>query len=202
MTILFNTFVLTLYFCCYSLIHSLLASLAVKTWLQAQLGATLLRGYRLGYNIFAFITLLPFFALQVYLPNPLLYHLSTPWRWFCLLGQLIAVSGAAITLWQTGASHFLGLAQLMQPTATASTPLQIQGFYRWVRHPLYFFSLLFIWLSPTMSLNQFIGYVLFSSYFYIGSIYEERKLVAEFGQVYLTYQQHVPRLIPLPRQWV
>jgi protein-S-isoprenylcysteine O-methyltransferase Ste14 len=37
-------------------------------------------------------------------------------------------------------------------------------------------------------------------YFWIGSIFEERKLVREFGDAYRDYQHRVPRL--LPRWWL
>jgi protein-S-isoprenylcysteine O-methyltransferase Ste14 len=35
-------------------------------------------------------------------------------------------------------------------------------------------------------------------YIYIGSIFEERKLLAIHGQPYAEYQKSVPRLIPIP----
>jgi protein-S-isoprenylcysteine O-methyltransferase Ste14 len=81
-----------------------------------------------------------------------------------------------------------------------SSALTTSGFYRWVRHPLYFFSLLFIWLTPALTINLLIVFVLFTLYFYIGSIYEEKRLLAEFGEAYRKYQEHVPRLVPFPRR--
>jgi len=196
MTLLLNSLILTFYFIIYGLVHSWLASLSFKQWLREQLGDDLMRGYRLSYNIFALISLLPFFILQATLTNPKLYTIPSPWRWLMVMGQLLALIGATITLWQTGAGHFLGISQVIKAAVTENTPLNISGFYRWVRHPLYFFGLLFIWLSPVMYLNQLIGYLLFSLYFYFGSIYEERKLVTEFGELYQNYQQEVPRLFP------
>ena len=47
-----------------------------------------------------------------------------------------------------------------------------------------------------MTVNLLTTYLLITLYFYIGSIYEERRLVVEFGQTYREYQQCVPRLIP------
>jgi protein-S-isoprenylcysteine O-methyltransferase Ste14 len=37
-------------------------------------------------------------------------------------------------------------------------------------------------------------------YLYVGSIFEERRLIAEFGDDYRKYQQQVPRFIPWPRR--
>lgn len=194
---LFNTLILGLYFVLYGLIHSWLASLTVKQKVEEWFGPQARRGYRLFYNLFAIMTLLPFFALQAMLPNPKLYSVPSPWRWVMVAGQLVGLVGAVISLWQTGLFHFLGLSQLTTDSPTENRPLTIKGFYKWVRHPIYFFSLLFIWLTPIMYLNQLIAYILFSLYFYLGSIYEERKLVAEFGDTYRDYQQRVPRLLPL-----
>jgi protein-S-isoprenylcysteine O-methyltransferase Ste14 len=39
-------------------------------------------------------------------------------------------------------------------------------------------------------------YAAFSLYLYVGSLFEERRLLAEFGQAYEDYQRRVPRLMP------
>jgi protein-S-isoprenylcysteine O-methyltransferase Ste14 len=49
-----------------------------------------------------------------------------------------------------------------------------------------------------MSLNGLAVAVSCHIYFFIGSIFEERKLVREFGAAYRAYQQRVPRLMPRP----
>jgi len=188
--------ILILYFAGYGIVHSVLASHSLKQWLQTIIGSQAMRGYRLVYNVFALLSLLPFFWLQTKFPNPRLYSIPSPWRWAMVGFQLLALVGVSITVLQTGLLHFAGISQLFTRKQAEYTPLNMSGFYRWTRHPLYSFSLLFMWLSPIMYLNQLIGYLLFSAYFFIGSIYEERKLVVEFGKTYQIYQQQVPRLIP------
>jgi protein-S-isoprenylcysteine O-methyltransferase Ste14 len=94
--------------------------------------------------------------------------------------------------------HFLGLAQIIARRPKDSNGLSVSGFYGWVRHPLYFFSLLFLWLTPVMTTNLLAAYLLFTLYFYLGSFLEERRLLAEFGSAYREYQQRVPRLLPIP----
>jgi protein-S-isoprenylcysteine O-methyltransferase Ste14 len=74
----------------------------------------------------------------------------------------------------------------------------VRGFYCYVRHPIYSFSLLLLWLTPAMTVNLLTVYVLTTLYFYVGSLHEERRLLAEFGEAYRDYQQQVPRLIPRP----
>ena len=37
------------------------------------------------------------------------------------------------------------------------------------------------------------------AYFYIGTFFEERRLVRTFGEEYRAYQRRVPRFLPRPR---
>ena len=137
-------------------------------------------------------------VLMAVLPAKTLYVAPSPWREVMVLGQLLALVLAGVTVLQAGALHFLGLTQLVSKRPAQNSPLNLGGFYKWVRHPLYTFSLLFIWLSPVMTTNTLAAYILFTLYFYFGSIYEERRLVAEFGPAYDDYRRQVPRLIPVP----
>ncbi len=75
-------------------------------------------------------------------------------------------------------------------------PLTIQGPYRWVRHPLYFTILLMIWCCPDVGADRLLFNVLFTVWIVVGTLLEERDLVAEFGEDYLDYQHNVPMLIP------
>jgi protein-S-isoprenylcysteine O-methyltransferase Ste14 len=190
---------LTLFFVIYGVIHSLLAGLPVKNWTRRTFGPGADRWYRLAYNVVAVITFLPLFPLLALLPDQTLYVVPAPGRWLLLAGQVLALAGLGLAFLQTEPLHFLGLAQLWtEPSATkrASGQLVVTGFYYWVRHPLYFFSMLFLWLTPVMTVNLLVTYFLISLYFYVGSIYEERRLLAEFGSAYREYQRCVPRLIP------
>lgn len=189
---------LALYFLLYSVIHSILASTSVKNWSRHTFGASTDYWYRLSYNIFATITLLPVLAIIVLLPGQTLYVASSPWRWLMLGGQILAVIAIVITLLQTGLFHFIGLSQLVSGRSEEKGPLNVSGFYAWVRHPLYTFSIVFIWLSPVMSTTGLSAFILFTAYFFIGSIYEERRLLAEHGPVYEAYCRQVPRIIPVP----
>ncbi len=49
-----------------------------------------------------------------------------------------------------------------------------------------------------MTVNLLTAYILIILYFYVGSLHEERRLLAEFGDAYRDYYQQVPRLIPRP----
>lgn len=77
-----------------------------------------------------------------------------------------------------------------------TTPLTIRGPYRWVRHPLYFFILVMIWSCPDVTIDRLLFNILFTAWIVLGTLLEERDLVAEFGETYLNYQSKVPMLIP------
>ncbi|NOH03709.1 MAG: isoprenylcysteine carboxylmethyltransferase family protein [Chloroflexi bacterium] len=71
-----------------------------------------------------------------------------------------------------------------------------RGLYRLVRHPLYTFSLVFIWLTPVMSQNSLALYTGATLYLLIGAYFEERKLLRDFGEAYAEYKRKTPMLIP------
>lgn len=191
-----SVLILITFFTAYAVLHSLLAGLPLKNWVKRVLGAGIERWYRLTYNVIAVITLLPLFPLLAWLPTPTLYLVPTPWRWLMVGGQLLALAGLVVALLQTGLFYFLGLAQVVAERPAESGVLSVSGLYGWVRHPLYFFCLLFLWLTPVMTANLLTVYLLFTFYFYLGSFFEERRLLAEFGSAYRDYQQRVPRLLP------
>ncbi len=193
-----SVLILSLYFIIYAVVHSLLAARPVKNWLHRRFGAGLERWYRLAYNIFAGVTFLPLLVLLPFLPDRLLYVVPAPWRWLMMGGQFLALVALGLSLLQTDVWFFLGLAQLTASQPARPGGLEVKGFYAWVRHPLYLFSLIFLWLTPAMTVNVLVVYILFSLYFYIGTFYEERRLLAEFGPAYVEYQRQVPRLLPRP----
>ena len=190
----------------FGLIHSLLASYSAKAIAQRVLGRNVATAtYRLLFNIAALITVVPAMYLVFTLPDRQLYRLPAPWDSIALGVQALAVLGLAYALYQMDAWFFLGLRQLGEPSSidsTSTAQLVTSGLYRIVRHPLYTFSLIALYLTSPMSLNWLAFALSCNVYFYLGSIFEERKLVAEFGDAYRGYQQQVPRLLPRPWRWL
>ncbi|MBE9523716.1 MAG: isoprenylcysteine carboxylmethyltransferase family protein [Chloroflexi bacterium] len=179
----------------YGAIHSLLATFKAKARAKQFFGQAAERGYRLFFNIFAVISLLPVLALPAILPDHHLYTISMPWMILFLIGQGIAAVAEVIGVLQTGAWEFLGLKQLFTPPAIDGK-LAIRGLYHWVRHPLYSAGLLFIWLTPVMTMNILALNIGLTIYIIIGTHFEERRLCAEFGNAYESYKNQVPMLIP------
>ena len=176
----------------------MLASLGVKQRARRAFGPGTDRWYRLAYNIFGGVSLLPVLALALLLPDGELYAVPTPWSIIFLLGQALAVLALLIGLWQTGVWTFLGLQQLVGPVPDEPEELVINGLYRWVRHPLYTAGLALIWLVPVMTFNLLALNFGLTVYLFVGAIYEERKLLRVYGASYADYQKRTPMLIPLP----
>lgn len=82
-------------------------------------------------------------------------------------------------------------------TTAEPSDFRLKGPYLWVRHPLYLFVLVLIWLSSTLTLDRLLLNVLFTVWMIVGTYLEERDLVADFGDSYRRYQKTVPMLLPL-----
>lgn len=178
----------------WGVVHSLLASLGFKNFLRRVFGDGVMKFYRLLYNIFAVISSAPVLYLMIVLPDKTLYQVPSPWSYLMRTGQVLSVLLLLVAVLQTDMLSFVGLRQLMEEEKRGH--LVIHGLYRFVRHPLYTFSLLILWLSPSMTINSFIVYAALTIYVLIGIIFEERKLMREFGQEYAEYKSVTPMLLP------
>jgi len=181
----------------YGALHTLLASFAAKALAERWLGLGVCRYYRLFYNLVVSFTLLPLLALVVLSPDLQISRISFPWLALTLGIEGLAAMGLLFGVLQTGALQFLGLAQLSTlPDSSTPPRLVVSGLYRYVRHPLYLFGLVILWLLPLMTWNILAFNLGATVYILIGIQFEERKLLKEFGQAYADYQRNVPMLIP------
>jgi len=178
----------------WGIIHSWMASVDFKDFLQRVFGSGPMKLYRLFYNIFSVISIAPIFYLMISLPDKNFYRIPGPWSYVMLAGQGLSVLFLFITVLQTDTLSFVGLRQLYEEEKSGK--LVTKGFYRFIRHPLYTFGLLILWLSPSMSINSFIVYLALTLYILVGIVFEERKLMREFGQAYEDYRSVTPMLIP------
>jgi len=178
----------------YGAAHSLPASLAVKQWAAPVLA----RGYRLFFNVWALVSLLPVLYAVWRLPDAPLYQLSFPWLLVPLALQAAGALLALVGVLQTGPLAFLGLDALFPDRSAPphTAVLVTAGVYRWVRHPLYTGTLLVLWLQPAMTGNSLALAVGLTAYLLVGIHFEERKLLREFGAAYAAYQRRTPLLLP------
>ena len=177
-------------------VHSLLVTPGTRARVRQWFGAGSDRWYRLAYNIFSIVTFMPILGLVAMDPGETLYVIPSPWSYLALAGQLLAVAALGVGLLQTGLWTFLGFEQLLVKSEGGNAQRVTRGLYRWVRHPLYTAGLVFIWLTPVMTVNLLVLNIGLTIYLVVGAIFEERKLVREFGAAYRDYQENVPMLIP------
>jgi protein-S-isoprenylcysteine O-methyltransferase Ste14 len=182
----------------YGTLHSLLASSWMKNLVRQNFSTRSDRFYRLTYNAIGTLTFLPVLAIMAFLPGDTLYRVPWPWSLLTTLGQTLALFLLGLGLLQTDIWQFLGFRQFIGTDHDTPSELVVRGLYRWVRHPLYTAGLVFIWLTPILTTSLLTLNLGLTAYVYIGSLFEEKRLVTEFGEPYIAYQQSVPRLIPRP----
>jgi methanethiol S-methyltransferase len=160
--------------------------------------------YRVVYNIFALISFLPVLVFMMSSPSQIIWTIPSVLIPLFLVIQFTGLIGLLVSLAQIDFWRFAGLRQLWtyinhQPLPLPDEPLQTNGVFRLVRHPLYLFSMITIWAVTTMTDTYLAFCIGVTLYFIIGSVLEERRLEAAFGETYREYRRRVPWLLPFPR---
>jgi methanethiol S-methyltransferase len=118
--------------------------------------------------------------------------------WIAILHAAVQLLGIGLIARATAAIDPLELAGVRQASnQTEVGGLQIAGPYRWVRHPLYLGWLLAVWGHAHMTGDRVLFAAITTTYLAIAVPFEERSLIAGFGDDYRRYQQRVRwRMIP------
>ena len=202
MTIVLDILLIIFAFAVFGFLHSYLASSRLKKKIAEKAG-TLIAFYRITYNL-SFVVF--FVVMYELLPHPdnTIYDLPTPWDLIILIPQLASVGGILWTLKYFSGQEFLGISQVMRyfrgeyNTAELDErlTLHIEGPYKFSRHPLYLFTILFLLFRPVMDIFYLTFFLCIVAYFYAGSFFEEKKLIEKFGVEYAEYRKKVPRIFP------
>lgn len=198
-----DIFIIVFLFAIFAVSHSLLASNKIKR-LIAERAGNLIAFYRLFYNLSSFLIFL-FVYLESPKPDVIVYDLHYPYDIITFAFQILSLFGLLWAAKSVNVREFLGFSQIkrfIENSYKTEDLDEIQEFtakgaYKYMRHPIYFFSILFLAFRPTMDLFYLTMLICAVVYFYIGSIYEEKKLVEKFGDKYSEYQKNVPRIIPV-----
>jgi protein-S-isoprenylcysteine O-methyltransferase Ste14 len=183
-----NEMILALFWMTYYAIHSAMASDRIKTFLSITIPA-FYPYYRLVYSVFALLNLLLLLQLHVIVPSESIFESRiAPWIGFTLC------LAAAVVLLVSIRSYGIGF--LIRESR--EDELVTTGLNSIVRHPLYFGTLLLL-IGVFLILPKWknlVVLVISSLYLVIGSLLEERKLIARFGEDYISYRERVNMLIP------
>jgi protein-S-isoprenylcysteine O-methyltransferase Ste14 len=139
-------------------------------------------------------------------PTPTLVEAPPPMRWFLRGLFILSLFGFSWGSRALGPFDGLGLRAIrrhLRGGEPREPSFEVQGPYRWVRHPLYFFVLVLVWTYPVVTADRLLFNVVWTAWMVIGTVLEERDLVTTFGEPYREYQRRVPMLLPYrtPVRW-
>ncbi len=180
----------------YYALHSLLAANSVKAWLVEKIIPK--HYYRLIYNALAITLLIPIVVQYLQLDKSLLFILPL---WLRILGNILFVIGVLLLYFALrgyALSEFLGIYQYRHQKEMPIEELHTSGLNQYVRHPLYFATLLIVWgvFLAASHYPMLAVACLTTLYLLIGTKLEEKKLIHVFGKKYQQYQEKVPMLLP------
>ncbi len=180
-------------------LHSLFIASAFVKKAENKMGDSF-RYYRLIYNLFAFISLVP-----IYLYTRSLY-IRPFWVWdgtLLIVKYLLLFTGFAL-LWLGAKSfsmkQFIGISQVLKGnsfrTLNKKGDISSSGVLRYIRHPWYTSGILLIW-SQDFDITRLIVAFILTIYLLLGAFIEERKLLNEFGDSYKNYRKNVSMFFPV-----
>jgi protein-S-isoprenylcysteine O-methyltransferase Ste14 len=155
---------------------------------------------RSTYVVATCIVLALMFAFWLPIEAPVVWKVEDR-RGATLLWSLFGLGWLLVLLSTFLINHFelFGLQQVFArltnrpvPEVQFRTPL----LYRYVRHPLYAGLLLSFWMVPVMTAGRLLFAAGLSAYILVGIAFEERDLIAQFGDRYRRYRTEVGMLLP------
>jgi len=185
---------LLIYWMAFAFLHSAFATARFKMIMQKSLKSRFIY-YRFLYSLFSLISL----AAVVY------YHFSIhsiliwqPPLVEKIAGVCTGITGLVIMLIcaRTYFAEMMGLYAFTRQTAHIG--LVQTGLHKYMRHPLYTGTLLFMWafFIYQPSFKNVVTCGINTLYVFIGIRFEERKLINSFGDKYRKYASKTPMLIP------
>jgi len=189
----------------FALFHSVTVSEPYERWARGFLGDERFRAYhRLLFTLYSAAATAAVLLYVRSLPDVPLYRLDGVSRYAFHALQLC---GAGLLLWTPwDLKEVIGLRQWeRQRKGEEEAPGRNERLftgkgYRLVRHPLYLGCSLLLAFHPVQTRNSAATAAAAIAYFYLGTFFEERRMVRKFGEEYRAYRRRVPRFLPLPRQ--
>ena len=188
-------FIYALLWLSFGLVHSLLARDSSKQVLQPLFGRT----YRISYNLFSALHIgLVIIGGEIVLGgNSPGFDLGRDLAVAAKICQLAGIVVIVASLTQYDLGRFSGITQLFQNDDQAGDKelLHVTGMHQYVRHPLYLGVYLYL-IGGSVSDFGLQTALWGCLYLVVGTWFEERSLVTQFGQAYVEYKQKVPAIFP------
>jgi hypothetical protein len=194
----------------YAIIHSLLASLPVKQRVRQAVGPRASDGlYRFGFNGFSVVSLAAMMRWLWTLPDRRLYKLRGLPAVLLYGAQVVTAIALIQTNRQNGLGHVTGIRHAWSfvrrrpigPTPVVQHPLPDgecmsgwTGTFRLSSHPNNYLVLFLYWLSPVMTVKWAAIGAVTAVYMVVGSLHEDQRLLAAYGERYRCYRARVPHL--------
>jgi protein-S-isoprenylcysteine O-methyltransferase Ste14 len=184
----------------YCSLHSFLITIRF-TKLMTRLFKNYYAFYRLFYVMLSIVLLIPLIKYTGHTDNIILITYPMPLnivRYILIFGSLI------MFLWAFFFNYdflsFFGIRQILNfgKENNSSKDIKKNGLLGIIRHPMYLALIIYLWCQIFTVMDLVIN-TLLTIYIIIGTFLEEKKLVLEFGDSYIKYQQEVPMLIPFTK---
>jgi methanethiol S-methyltransferase len=183
----------------YCSLHSYLISIRF-TKLMEQLLKQYFAFYRLFYILISIALLIPLLNYSSTLNDAVIF--TNP-PVLSVARQVLMAASLLLFFWafffDYDSLSFFGIRQILNFVKTKReekpVTLKRKGLLGIMRHPMYSALIVYLWCQ-TFSIAEVVVNSVLTIYIIIGTRLEERKLVLEFGDAYIKYQQEVPMLIP------
>ncbi len=196
-------------------IHNLLASKPAKDLARRVAGPRYRNGlYRFAFNAKSVLSLAWATLWFLRLPDREIYRVRAPWSWLFRAGQAASLGVLLSAVRTIGVLDFAGISQLrslrsgleLDTEPEAQGPLGMDGRivtaqpFRFTRHPSNVGALGIFLFFPRITANRVTLATLVALYVVLGSLREERRLRAAYGEPFEQYRRNVPFLIPRLRR--
>jgi protein-S-isoprenylcysteine O-methyltransferase Ste14 len=181
-------------FTVFALHHSLFARFRLKEWVRRTLSASMERS---AYVWLSSILLIALCAWWQPVPGQMWHATGAMAR----LLQLAQLAGGVLCVLSARRLDVMELAGVRQAftggVSTRPPHLDTSGPYAFVRHPIYFGWMMFVWLPPIMSGTRLVFAAISTLYLALAVPFEERDLIRTFGSAYTNYRRRVQwRMVP------
>jgi protein-S-isoprenylcysteine O-methyltransferase Ste14 len=187
----------------YCFLHSFL----ISTWLTNIIARTLKNYYafyRLFYILISLVLLILVINYGNQLDSEIIISYVSPWsviRLVLMYGSLLMFFWAFFFNYDS--LSFFGIRQILNfgkaKKTNPSEQIKKNGLLGLIRHPMYLALIIYLWCQ-TFRLADIVVNTVLTIYVIIGTKLEEKKLVLEFGDAYVKYQQEVPMIIPFTKK--